>query len=100
MNNFSKEQFVSLLTTRKKEYTPCRAERIYNQLSNSAPEIQLAALQWIESDVEPVLKQIEGWDVSRLKLEFGMNTLAAILTIDWLQKEPKQALSALKEGIK
>ena len=100
MINFSKEEFVSLLTTRKTEYTPRRAERIYDQLSNSDQDIQLAVLQWIESDVEPVLKQIEGWSVSRLKSEFGMNTLAVILTLDWLRKEPQQALAALKDGIK
>lgn len=42
----------------------------------------------------------EGWSVSRLENEFRMNAIAALLTIDWLRKEPGKALAALNEGFK
>lgn len=99
MKAISKESFCEKLLANRSGYTVVRAGRIYDQLSSSDDEIQTAALRWIEEGTEPELSA-EGWDVLRLEREFLMNGLAALLTIDWLRKDPSAALAALKEGIK
>ena len=100
MKTFSKDNFVSALLAKDGSYTPVRADRIFNQLERADDDIQAAVSQWLDNAVEPAIPSIDGWDVARLKSRLGKNTLAALLTIDWLRKEPQQALSALKEGIK
>lgn len=100
MNKISEELFVSKLMKIDADYNSISAKRIYEQLSNSDSDIQFAALRWVESNIEPNFEKIEGWDIHRMKSELGMNTLAAILTVDWLRKDPQKALSAIKEGIK
>ncbi|MBQ2629148.1 MAG: hypothetical protein IJG13_05660 [Kiritimatiellae bacterium] len=99
MKGIAKKAFCKKLVEGHDGYTEVRAERIYEQLSAAAEDIQSAAMRWIESGEEPVLSEA-GWSVARLEAEMGMNALAAVLTIDWLRKAPAAATAALKEGIK
>lgn len=98
MKDITKEMFCDLLLRNKSGYSLARAARIYNQLTDADEDIQFAALQWIEEDEQPSLSA-EGWSVDQLEARFGMNALAALLTIDWLRKDPRAAIIAINEGI-
>ena len=54
---------------------------------------------WLESGEEKDF-EAEGYSIKKLMSEFGMQYQAALLTIDWLIKEPKIAQEALKKGIR
>ena len=95
----SKTDFVALLLSNKPDYEEQGAELIYNQLCKADSDVREAALEWIKSDQDTALIA-EGYSTNRLKDEFEMNTLAALLTVDWLRKNPKDAIQALKDGIK
>lgn len=43
---------------------------------------------------------VNGYSASRLMREFGLTYPAALLTLDWLIKEPEEALRELKRGIR
>lgn len=98
MKNLAKETFCGMLLKNKVGYNYARAVRIYDQLTDADEDLQIAAVNWISSNEEPLF-EAEGWSVGRLMTELGMNALAAILTIDWLRKDPKTAIVAINDGI-
>jgi hypothetical protein len=42
--------------------------------------------------------QVGEWSVEKLMSERGMNEIAALLTLDWLIKEPQKAADSLAKG--
>jgi len=42
-------------------------------------------MEWLEEGTQPNLAT-EGWSVERLEAEFGMNVIAALLTIEAIHK--------------
>lgn len=55
--------------------------------------------KWIteEGDIEET--EYNGYSIASLCENYDMNFIAALLTIDWLIKEPKKAITALESGI-
>lgn len=47
---------------------------------------------------EIVETEVEGYSIKRLKEEHGMNEIGAILTLDWLKREPEKAKESLRRG--
>ena len=92
-------EFCKKLLAGRPEYTEVRAARIFQQLQSADEDILFAVNSWMEDGSEIDFSE-RGWNVARLKSELGMNYLAAVLTIDWLRKEPEDAIKALKDGIK
>jgi len=67
-----------------------------SQIDNSL----IAALNlWFQADEETDMT-IEGFTLSELKTKHKMSYPAALLTIDWLIKEPEIATKAITSGIK
>lgn len=54
---------------------------------------------WIELEKETDYT-IQGITLSELKNKFGMNYPAALLTMDWLIKEPEKAIESINRGIR
>lgn len=54
---------------------------------------------WIETGDCADATVHSGYSVDSLRSGFEMNFIAAILNLDWIIKEPEQALPALKSGI-
>lgn len=98
MKTLSKKHFVEQLHSAHPEYDEQGAELVFDHLGTASAEIRDAAFLWVENGTIPDISA-EGYDMEKLQKEFGMNPLASILTIDWLQKDPKSARQALKEGI-
>ena len=43
--------------------------------------------------------EYSGYSINSLCEEYEMNFIAALLTLDWIIKEPEQAIPAIKSGI-
>lgn len=54
---------------------------------------------WLESEKETDYT-IQGITLSELKNKFGMTYPAALLTMDWLIKEPEKAIESINRGIR
>ena len=54
---------------------------------------------WMDKDEETDFT-IEGVCMSNLKAKFKMTYPAALLTMDWIIKEPEKAINSIKHGIR
>ena len=79
--------------------------RIYRKMT-SAPELlqidnslQKGFRCWLVSEEETDYI-VEGFKLSELKHKFDLTYPAALLTIDWLIKEPERAIKSINRGIK
>ena len=55
---------------------------------------------WLENEKQQSDYAIAGFSVSEMQKERGMNYPAALLTIDWLIKEPENAKKSLTKGLR
>jgi len=78
-------------------YEQAGAQLVADDLEGSDPAVRRAFLEWLTSGRLPILS-VEGFDVPKLMREHGMNVPAALLTLDWLLREPKAALASLRRG--
>ena len=78
-------------------YTQAGAQLVLHDLEESDPRIQSAFHEWLRSGALPAIVA-EGYDVPRLMREHSMNIIAALLTLDWLLREPQRAISSLRKG--
>ncbi len=78
-------------------YPPAGATLIIAKLRGAAPLIQEAFWQWWEDGILPDLT-VAGITFQTLVTDHGMNPIAALLTIDWLIRDPNAALRSLKKG--
>lgn len=55
---------------------------------------------WIK-DIEYIDNtEYNGYSISSLCADYDMNFIAALITLDWIIKEPETAIDALKDGIR
>ena len=55
---------------------------------------------WLENEKQHSDYTVAGFSVSEMQKERGMNYPAALLTIDWLIKEPENAKKSLTKGLR
>ena len=55
--------------------------------------------KWIKDGDCSDSTEYSGYSINSLRAEYEMNSIAALLTLDWIIKEPEQAISAIKGGI-
>ncbi len=78
-------------------YPAAGARLVAEDLARSAAEVQDAFCAWWNTGVIPEL-EVMGYTVHRLIQEHGMQPVAALLTLDWLTREPERALASLRKG--
>ena len=78
-------------------YSSRAAEIVSGQLLHSSPVIQEAFRAWRLSGTQPDMC-VAGYTVDRLTHEHGMTAVAALLTLDWLIREPEKAVASLHRG--
>ena len=80
----------------KKNYDKVQTERLAPKIEALPEEIKEALNTWVESDK---ISEVEynGYTVEKEKP--SMTTLAAFLMLDWIRKDPKNALKALKQVV-
>lgn len=55
--------------------------------------------RWIDTGDGADATTYRGYSIDSLYSDYGMNFIAALLTVDWIIKEPETAVLALQEGI-
>ena len=78
-------------------YTKAETKAVISEVAELEPQIQGALVQWMETRKLPDL-EIQGFTVDFLMQISDCTPISALLTLDWLLKEPKVALAAIKEG--
>ncbi len=80
-------------------YNDRQASVAMEKLSRINDQLKAGIERWAESGIETDYT-IAGVNLSKLKSEFSLTYPAALLTMDWLIREPDKALASIKRGIK
>ena len=74
-------------------------QELTQMIQKTNPVILNAFEAFITDGVEPDLC-IENYTCKGLMQKFGLSLTGALLTLDWLLREPEEAKQAIKDGIK
>lgn len=55
--------------------------------------------KWVSDGTCSDATEYSGYSIDSLCSRFDMNFIAALLTLDWIIKEPEKALTAIKNGV-
>lgn len=80
-------------------YTAKQAVTVAAELEKIDLQLQKGLQIWLAEEKETDYL-IEGVKLSELKRKFDMTYPAALLTMDWLIKEPELAMKSINRGIK
>lgn len=80
--------------------TPERAEHIEKNLEGLSEPLKPLLNAWLESGEEDDDTMYSGYSLNSLMNDYRMKFTGALLTLDWLVKEPDKAVKALKSGIR
>lgn len=91
------EKIKAALTQRG--YNPKKAESVAANLARLSPELMPALEAWLADGTET---PVQSHDISSADLmsRFGMNYPAALLSVDWVMREPDKAIPIIKKGIR
>lgn len=71
-------------------------EVIMNRISEMDAEVRAEFEAYLMTGSLPDYT-LEGYSADRLMREYDMSEMAAFFTLDWIKKDPKQALKRLKK---
>lgn len=81
------------------DYTPEEAERVSQELANLDVSLRELLDAWMTNEDVTADVEIGEYSIRTLRERFGMNFIAALLTLDWMVKEPDVAIPAIEEGV-
>ncbi|MCM1302291.1 MAG: hypothetical protein NC250_09415 [Alistipes senegalensis] len=93
----NKNTIISVLAERG--YKPRNAALVADDLMHLSSPLDVALRRWLDTE-EIVDFSAEGYSVAQFMQQWGMKYPAALLTMDWILKEPEIAIQELKKGIK
>ena len=80
-------------------YTENQARITVLELMDLSESLEPALKKWVENGTETEACA-EGFSLMELKTKYQMTYPAALLSIDWLIKEPQTAINVIKQGIR
>ena len=83
----------------KRGYTEKQAKSAATELAHIDPRLKEALDRWLEDETETDFNA-EGFSILGLKEKYEMTYPAALLSIDWVLKEPELAISCINKGIR
>lgn len=75
------------------------AEHITSKLEQMDKALVPMFERWARDMEYSNTEEYAGYSVDSLQRDYGMNFVAALLTIDWIIKDPQKAIPALQAGI-
>ena len=93
-----KEQIYNVLTERG--YDAKSANVIIPELQVLTPPLDTYFEQWVNNESDTHDYVSSGYSIKQLMEERGMTYPAALLTMDWLIKEPEAAMGSLNRGVR
>lgn len=76
------------------------AELMEKELSAVCEQLKPLVRNWLETGAEDDDTMYEGYSLNSLKQTYDMYFTGAVLTLDWLIREPEKAKEAMRYGIK
>lgn len=92
-------QYIEKTLVERGEYTESQAALITKDLMQIDSMLMPSLSKWIKDGVETDFS-VEGFTLYGIKSKYNMTYPAALLTMDWLVKEPNIAKEAIKHGLK
>lgn len=92
----SRQELISRLTS-ELGYPLHSAELMADKVERIQPELREPFERWWDTGELPRV-EVEGYTVARLMEERGLNPLAALMTLDWLLREPELARATIERG--
>lgn len=83
----------------KNHCTAEEAKELIEELNKIEPELQGILRDWIQ-DKPFTDRTVHGFSVQSLMKDYRLEFTGALLTLDWLCKDPVEAVKALKYGIR
>ena len=83
----------------KRGYTEKQAKSAASELAQINPLLKEALELWLKDETETDF-HTEGFSILGLKEKYDMTYPAALLSIDWILKEPQLAISCINKGIR
>ena len=83
----------------ERRYTEKQAASVASDLLDVDEQLKDGLQHWLATNEEKDY-EVADFKLSELKQQFDMTYPAALLTIDWLIKEPDLAMKAIKRGIR
>ena len=80
-------------------YSEKHSVKVAADLQNIDDRLKILLNKWLVSEEENDC-YVEGFSLLELKRKFDMTYPAALLTMDWLIKEPENAIRSINRGIK
>lgn len=80
-------------------YNEAQAELAMRKLNNISPNLLSGLEEWSNTGKE-IDYTIEGIKLSELKMQYRLTYPAALLSMDWLIREPVKALASIKRGVR
>lgn len=80
--------------------SPHEASQIATALKTLSPELKPHLKAWLKDEAYTFSNDYGGYSLKKLMDNFGMTFTGAILTLDWLIREPENAKEALAYGIR
>lgn len=81
-------------------YNERNAKLVAHELTLLSAPLQPLLSQWLDNEQHMEDYKAEDYTITGLMQKRGMTYPAALLTIDWLLKEPEEAKLSLSRGIK
>ena len=93
----NKEELRELLVD-KYDYRNSQVDGVVEQIGSFSPKVAAAFEKWLETGAIDDT-EAEGYTVKSIIEKRPMKTVAAYLTLGWLEDDPKEALEFLNEPI-
>ena len=87
-------------TLKERGYSEHSAKMLLPDLMCLSVPLDRMLQAWLNNEREQPDYSCNGYSIHGLQRERGMKYLAALLTMDWLIKEPEKAKRSLAKGIK
>lgn len=75
------------------------AEKLELKLKNISEELKPILNAWLESGTEDSSLEFNGYSINSLLKKDGVKFTGALLTLDWLIREPEKATAVIEKGI-
>ncbi len=93
-----KEKIFRIL--KERGYSDYSAKLVTADLMCLSAPLDKMLQAWVDNEREQPDYSCNGYSIHCLQRERGMKYPAALLTMDWLMKEPEEAKKSLNKGIK
>ena len=82
-----------------KGFTEKQASRLAEELSNIDERLKDALDKWLKDGTETDY-MADGFSIIGLKQQYELTYPAALLSIDWVLKDPDNAVKCIKKGLR